>query len=61
MNNHQKAEIRVAHEELDRIEESHGYDSAEFKRFLDKHHCHLSFDLDGNYVGSVADENGWTP
>ena len=61
MNKQQKDEIRVAHDGLNRIEESHGYDSVEFKQFLNKHHWNLSFDLAGNYIGLVADENGWTP
>ena len=61
MNKQQKDEIRVAHAELDRIEESCGYDSVEFKQFCDEHQWHLSFDLDGNYTGLAANENGWTP
>ena len=61
MNKQQKDEIRVAHAELDRIEESCGIDSVEFKQFCDEHQWHLSFDLAGNYIGLVADENGWTP
>lgn len=54
-----KAEINAAHDKLEQLEHECRFDEAD--DYLKNNRWIFSHDRKGNWVGSVANENGWTP
>ena len=53
-----KAEINAAHDKLERLEHEGRFDEAD--EYLKNNHWIFSHDRKGNWIGTVANENGWT-
>jgi hypothetical protein len=52
-------EINKAHERLEALEQQGRFEDA--NDYYQKNSWIFDFDRTGNWVGSVANENGWTP
>jgi hypothetical protein len=53
-----KAEINAAHDKLELLEHQCRFDEAD--AYLKKNSWIFSHDRKGNWIGAVANENGWT-
>ena len=53
-----KAKINAAHDMLEMLE--HQCRFVEADAYLEKHRALFNYDRDGNWIGAVANENGWT-
>lgn len=49
--------IHMHHDRLDHLEQ---HQPELVESYMEKHHWVFSHDLDGNWIGHVANENGWT-
>lgn len=52
-------EIKKAHDRLEALEQQGRFEDA--NDYHQKNSWIFDFDSEGNWVGSVANENGWTP
>ena len=53
------AYIRKIHDKLDALDPAGKYDEAE--AFYKKHRPTFDYDRNGNFIGEMRNENGWTP
>jgi hypothetical protein len=51
--------IQAAHDKLEQLEHSGRFADAD--AFFERNRYTFNFDRNGNWVGEVANENGWTP
>lgn len=54
-----EAKINAAHDKLEALEQERRFDEAD--AFLAANRFLFNYDRKGNWIGAVANENGWTP